>query len=125
MSVKAIETVLTRALCDVRFAALLVEQPQLALAGYDLTAEEVAKFESLSNADFEAFDIPALEEHVAYGVRQNHNQSVLKVYEGIQQNHNQTALKVRGGVKYNHNETALKVCKGIKYNHNQTVLKVK
>lgn len=65
MSAKVIETVLTRAMCDARFAALLVEQPQLALAGYDLTAEEVAKFERLSNADLEAFGSAPTEAHVS------------------------------------------------------------
>lgn len=63
MSAKVIETVLTRAMCDARFAALLMEQPELALAGYDLTAEEVAKFERLSNADLEAFSIAWTEAH--------------------------------------------------------------
>ena len=55
MSAKSVEAVLSRAMNDVEFAVQLFEHPDQALSDYDLTVEELAKFERLSRADFEAF----------------------------------------------------------------------
>jgi len=56
MTAKSIETILDRAMNDVEFATQMLINPKEALADYSLTAEEMARFESLSHADFEAFN---------------------------------------------------------------------
>ncbi|MBI3163152.1 MAG: hypothetical protein IPG44_12675 [Anaerolineales bacterium] len=53
MSAQAIEAVLTRAMSDTTFADMLFANPDAALAGFDLTAEEIAKIKSISRAEFE------------------------------------------------------------------------
>jgi hypothetical protein len=65
VSAKVVETILTRAMCDAHFAALLLEHPAQALTGYNLTADELAKFERLSHADLEVFSATLTEEHAS------------------------------------------------------------
>lgn len=55
MSTKTIETILTRAMTDAEFADLLLANPELALAGYELTAEEMTNLKGMSRADFAHF----------------------------------------------------------------------
>ena len=55
MSTKTIESILDRAMNDVNFAAEMLLHPQETLASYDLTSEEIQRFESLAMADFQAF----------------------------------------------------------------------
>ncbi len=57
-----LETILTRAMSDPAFADLLLADPEKALAGYDLTAEEVASLKSMTRADFGALSADAPEE---------------------------------------------------------------
>ena len=81
MSFKSIESILDRAMSDTNFAVQMLTNPKETLAEYDLSAEEVARFESLSRADFDAFNQASPEERKSFGL------AVL--------NHNQTALQVR------------------------------
>jgi len=53
MSTKGIETILTKAIEDPKFADALFADPEKALAGFDLTAEEIAKFKDFSRAQFD------------------------------------------------------------------------
>jgi len=55
MSIQTIEAILDRAMNDIDFAAQMLTNPKEALAIYDLTTEEIKRFESLSMADFDAF----------------------------------------------------------------------
>jgi hypothetical protein len=55
MSAKSIEKILTRAMNDAEFAAQMLINPKDALAEYDLTNDELERFESLSKANFDAF----------------------------------------------------------------------
>jgi hypothetical protein len=49
-----IETILSRAMCDDAFAEQLFTDAETALAEYDLSADEVAKFRGLSRVQFNA-----------------------------------------------------------------------
>ncbi len=51
-----LETILARAMSDPAFADALFADPEKALAEYDLPAEVIAKFKSMSQAEFEALD---------------------------------------------------------------------
>jgi len=79
MSIKAIETILDRAMNDIDFAAQMLTNPKEALAPYDLTTEEIKRFESLSMADFDAFSEASPEERKSFGLNLNHNQTLLKL----------------------------------------------
>ena len=79
MSAKTIESILDRAMSDIDFATQMLINPKEALASYDLTHDEIRRFESLSMADFDAFSKASLEERKSFGVRLNHNQILLKI----------------------------------------------
>ena len=66
MSPKSIETILTRAMNDAEFAAQMLINPKDALAEYDLTDDELERFESLSRADFDAFETASPEERKSF-----------------------------------------------------------
>ena len=53
MSAQAIESILTRAMNDMTFADMFFANPDLTLAGYDLTAEEIVKLKSMSRSELE------------------------------------------------------------------------
>jgi hypothetical protein len=55
MSAEAVETVLTRAMSDADFAESLFTNAEEALAGYDLTKEEVEGFKNMSREGFNEF----------------------------------------------------------------------
>ena len=57
-----IETILTRAMSNPKFADLLFTNAENALAEYKLSAEEIAKFKGITRADFEALTSHAPEE---------------------------------------------------------------
>jgi len=80
MSFKSIESILDRAMSDTSFAVQMLTNPKETLAEYDLSAEEVARFESLSRADFEGFNKASPEQRKSFGLALlNHNQSMLRV----------------------------------------------
>ena len=68
MSLKTIEIILDRAMGDAKFAAQMLTNPKEALATYDLTAEEIQQFESLSMADFDAFSNTSPDERKSLGL---------------------------------------------------------
>lgn len=49
-----LETILSRAMNEPEFAEQLFNDPDQALAGYELSAEEYAKLKELSRAEFDA-----------------------------------------------------------------------
>jgi hypothetical protein len=53
MSTEAVDSVLSRAMSDPLFADVLFTDAEKALAGFDLTGEEVEKFKGISRADFD------------------------------------------------------------------------
>ncbi|MCK6568855.1 MAG: Os1348 family NHLP clan protein [Anaerolineales bacterium] len=53
MSQQTVESVLTRAMSDAAFADSLFANPEKALTGFDLTAEEIASLKGMSRAEFE------------------------------------------------------------------------
>ena len=57
-----IETILSRAMSDPAFAEQLFADADQALAGYDLTAEEIAKLKGMSRGDLNAMTALAPEE---------------------------------------------------------------
>jgi len=57
-----IETILSRAMSDPAFAEQLFTNADQALAGYELTAEEIAKLKGMSRGDLNAMTALAPEE---------------------------------------------------------------
>ena len=53
MSAQSVESILSKAMSDAKFADALFADPEKALTGYDLTSDERAKFKSLTRAHFE------------------------------------------------------------------------
>ena len=84
MSVKAVESILSRAMSDKSFASLLFSNAAQALNGFDLTEEEAASLKTILHADFDALSKLAPEERKSMGDRW-----------GLTGNHNETALKAR------------------------------
>ena len=68
MSTQGIESVLSRAMSDTTFADSLFANPAQALASFDLTAEEVAKFQGISRADFDAIVSASPEQRKSFGI---------------------------------------------------------
>lgn len=73
MTAKSIESILDRAMSDAKFAAQILTNPKEALAGFDLTDEEVARFERFSRADFEAFNRVLSEEDESSEISFDHD----------------------------------------------------
>lgn len=67
MSTQGIESVLSRAMSDAAFTELLFSDPDRALSGYDLTADEVAKLKGMSHADFDKWSHLSAEERKSFG----------------------------------------------------------
>ena len=85
MSAKSVETILSRAMSDAKFADSLFASPEQAFADYDLTTEERAALKGISRADVEAFAKASPEERKSFGV-------VIPGRGGWDGNHNQTIL---------------------------------
>jgi len=51
MFTRSVQIILSRAMGDIEFARLLVSQPRVALADYDLSVEESAAFDGLTIND--------------------------------------------------------------------------
>jgi hypothetical protein len=86
MSAQAIETILSRAMSDATFAESLFTDSEKAVAGYDLTAEELAGVKKMSRTEFGKFAAAAPEERKSMmniplpgGTKINHNQTILTV----------------------------------------------
>ena len=62
-----IENVLGRMITESSFAESVFADAEIALAEYDLSSEEVAKFKDLSRADFEAYASTSPEERKSFG----------------------------------------------------------
>jgi hypothetical protein len=67
MSTQTIEAILTRAMSDAGFADSLFANPEIALTGYDLTAEEITSLKGMSRADFGQRLKASLEERKSLG----------------------------------------------------------
>lgn len=81
MSAQSVESILTKAMSDAQFADELFADPEKALAGYDLTAEEKAKFQGLTRAQFEGMSPEDRKSFVMAWERagggNNHNENLL------------------------------------------------
>jgi hypothetical protein len=95
MSEKTVETILTRAMSDASFAETLFANPEKALAGYDLTSDEIANVKGMSRADFDKYSSVSPEERKSLGHGINHNETALFVHGSLTLNHNETALKIK------------------------------
>ena len=62
MSAETVDTVLAKAMSDAAFAEALFAKPDEALAGYDLTEEEMKSLKGMSREDFDKFAMAAPEE---------------------------------------------------------------
>jgi hypothetical protein len=62
MSAKGVQDVLTRAMGEKAFADSLFSNTEQALAGFDLTPEELGKFKGMNRADFEKYAAASPEE---------------------------------------------------------------
>ena len=67
MSTTGIEAVLARAMSDTAFAEQLFTNPEQALAGFELTAEEVVNLKAMSRAEFEKFSKTSPEDRKSMG----------------------------------------------------------
>lgn len=80
MSTQTVETVLNRAISDQTFREQLFANPDQALAGFELSAEELASFKSMSQADFETLAKATPEERISFArYSANHNETGLKI----------------------------------------------
>ena len=79
MSVQAVETILSRAMSDAEFGASLFENPDQALAGYDLTADETKSMKSMPRAEFDLLAAASPEVRKSMALTLNHNESWLTV----------------------------------------------
>lgn len=78
MSAKSVETILSRAMSDAKFADSLFASPDQALNGYDLTAEEADTLKHLSRADFDQYVKASPEDRKSLSPF-NHNENGLKL----------------------------------------------
>ena len=80
MSAQTVESVLSKAMSDAKFADALFADPEKALAGYDLTAVEIANLKAMSRADFEKqYASGTADERKSFGIHLNHNETALNV----------------------------------------------
>jgi hypothetical protein len=89
MSIKGIESVLSRAMSDLAFADELFANPSKVLSDFDLTTEEVAKFKKMSRVEFDKFAKASPEERKSFSFFElergvgpggtNHNETILKI----------------------------------------------
>ena len=77
MSQQTVESILTRAMSDAAFADSLFANPEKALSGFDLTAEEIANLKAMSRAEFEKYSKATPEERKSFGIGFNHNETAL------------------------------------------------
>ncbi len=77
MSILIVEAILSKAMSDARFAEALFADAEKALAGYDLTTEELAKFQKFPRAQFQSMTI---EERKSFIIDfANHNETALSI----------------------------------------------
>ena len=62
-----VENILERMITESSFAESVFADAGTALAEYDLSSDEIAKFKDLSRADFEAFSSTSPEERKSFG----------------------------------------------------------
>ena len=78
MSTQSVESILSRAMSDAKFADSLFASPEQALSEYDLTVDEKAAFKDISRTDVEAFAKASPEERKSFGINStNHNETAL------------------------------------------------
>jgi len=68
------ETILARMMNDPDFADSVFSNPEKSLAEYKLSADEIAKFKSLTQVEFEEM---TAEDRKSFGTRSNHSESFL------------------------------------------------
>ena len=79
MSAQSVETILSRAMSDAKFADSLFTSPEKAFADYDLTTEEATALKGMTRADVDAFANSSPEERKSMGKDLNHNETALHI----------------------------------------------
>ncbi len=79
MSAQSVESVLSRAMKDQSFAETLFTNPEKALAGYELTAEEKANLKGMDRATFASYANAGPDERKSMGIGFNHNETALRL----------------------------------------------
>jgi len=79
MSAESVETIISRAMSEPSFADLLFSEPDQAIAGYDLTAEEVANLRALPRADFDVLAGAGPDERRSFGSALNISETSMHV----------------------------------------------
>jgi hypothetical protein len=74
MSIKDVEVVLSRAMSDTAYADLLFSDVEKAVAGFELTAEEISNLRALTRAEFDKLN-SSPEERKSFMRILNHNES--------------------------------------------------
>jgi len=71
MSAETVQSLLARAMAEAEYRELLFSDPDKALAGHDLTADELATLKNLPRAEFDKAMTGTLEERRSFGVQLN------------------------------------------------------
>jgi len=79
MSAQSVESILSKAMSDSKFADALFADPEKALAGFDLTPTEKDNLKNLSRAEFDKVLARTPEERKSFALTDNHNQAALRV----------------------------------------------
>jgi hypothetical protein len=79
MSAQTVETILSRAMSDAKFADSLFASPDQALTGYDLSAEEAVTLKGMTRADLDSVAASSPEERKSFALTLNHNQTVQNI----------------------------------------------
>jgi|GEM_PF-2127453 len=82
MSTKGIESVVSRAMSDDGFIESLLADPDQALADFDLTAEEIARFKSMSRIEITTLTDP--EEGKSFAIMIGEMKSHRKIHDDTQ-----------------------------------------
>ena len=67
MSAETVQSLLARAMAEAEYRELLFSDPDKALAGHDLTADELATLKNLPRAEFDKAMTGTLEERRSFG----------------------------------------------------------
>jgi hypothetical protein len=79
MSAQSVEAILSRAMSDAKFADSLFANPDQALAGFELTAEESNTFKGMARADFDKLFQASPEDRKSFALTLNHSQTILHI----------------------------------------------
>ena len=76
MSASSVQAILSRAISEAAFTELLLRDPERALSGYELSADEIVTLKSMSRADFDQWTSVLPEQRRSFG-GWNRNESIV------------------------------------------------